>query len=146
MAAEALEVALLSWCGVRSLQPFALSQLNTDMNKYVATVRVDGQAIRTWVFAESAIHARLLLQYQFGVYSIVVNPTLVKQAKVGDRLADGAVKAIQPIKPIKPLNPAQARVDSLKKNVERSRDALEVERANQRRQREAQRQHRPPAP
>ena len=44
------------------------------MNKYLATVRVKGQLIKTYVFADSAIHARLLIQYQFGMDSLTSRP------------------------------------------------------------------------
>ena len=46
---------------------------------------------------------------------------------------------IQPIKTIKPLTPAQARINSLKQNVENTRKQLQAERESQRRQREAER-------
>jgi hypothetical protein len=46
---------------------------------------------------------------------------------------------IQPIKTIKPLTPAQARINSLKQNVENTRKQLQAERERQRRQREAER-------
>jgi len=109
------------------------------MNKYFATVRVSGQLVKTLVFAECSVHARLLLQYQFGMNSIAISPTLATQAMEGYRLLDEVIKSI---KPIKPLTPAQARVSNLQRNIERDRDALKAERDSQRRQREAQRQQR----
>jgi len=38
------------------------------------------------------------------------------------------------IKPVKPLNPAQARIASLKRNVEIAKNSLKRERQNQKRQ------------
>lgn len=93
--------------------------------------------VKTLVFAESSVHASLLLQYQFGMNSIAISPTVATQTMEGYRLLDEVIKSI---KPIKPLTPAQMRVSSLQKNVERDRDALKAERESQRRQREAQRQ------
>jgi len=100
--------------------------------------------VKTLVFAESSVHASLLLQYQFGMNSIAISPTLATQTMEGYRLLDDVVNSI---KPIKPLTPAQMRVSSLQKNIERDRDALKAERESQRHQREAQRQQkqrRPP--
>lgn len=108
------------------------------MNKYLATVRVGGQLVRTMVFADSSIHARLLIQYQFGMSSIASSPTLTTKRVEGYELFDEVVKTIKPIKPIKPLNPSQARVAGLKKNVDTARTALQGERDRQRQQREAE--------
>ena len=44
------------------------------------------------------------------------------------------------IKPKPPLTPAQARINSLKQNIENGRRQLQAERDRQRRQREADRQ------
>jgi len=46
------------------------------MNKYFAAVRVKGQTVRTMVFADSYLHARLILEFQFGIGSVVRSPTL----------------------------------------------------------------------
>lgn len=105
------------------------------MNKYLATVRVGGQLVRTMVFADSSIHARLLIQYQFGMSSIASSPTLTTKRVEGYELFDEVVKTL---KPIKPLNPSQARVAGLKKNVDTARTALQGERDRQRQQREAE--------
>jgi hypothetical protein len=57
--------------------------LNICMNKYIAMVRVKGQAIRTMVFADGLIHARLILQYQFGMDSIVASPIQIGKINRG---------------------------------------------------------------
>jgi hypothetical protein len=103
------------------------------MNKYLAAVRVGGSTIRTMVFADSDIHARLLLQYQYGMNSIVISPSLTKEAEEDDRLVDNTIK------PIKPLTPAQTRIQGLKHSVDRTREALRAEQERQRQQREAER-------
>lgn len=105
------------------------------MNKYLATVRVGGQLVRTMVFADSSIHARLLIQYQFGMSSIASSPMLTIKQVEGYELFDEVVKTI---KPIKPLNPSQAKVAGLKKNVDTARTVLQGERDRQRQQREAE--------
>ena len=64
------------------------------MKKYLATVRVGGSTIRTVVFADSDIHARLLLQYQYGMNSIVASPYLTKESHEDDTLVDNIIKPI----------------------------------------------------
>ena len=88
--------------------------LNICMNKYIAMVRVKGQAIRTMVFADGLIHARLILQYQFGMDSVISAPTQVNEVKI-----------------IKPLSPEQARLKSMKDRVKRDQAAVKAERARQ---------------
>ena len=85
------------------------------MNKYVASVRVKEQLVKTVVFAESQLHARLILQYQFGFNNLVSTPTQVSEA----------------IQPIKPLTPKQARIDGLKRQKEAVSKQLKSERDRQ---------------
>lgn len=108
------------------------------MNKYLATVRISGQLVKTMVFADSTIHARLLVQYQFGMNNIASGPSLSTQQVEGYTLLDTVVKTLKPIKPIKPLNPPHARVAALKKNVDTARTALQGERDRQRQQRQTE--------
>ena len=102
------------------------------MNKYSAVVRVGGITVKTAVFADSETHARLLLQYHYGMSSIVSSPTLAREA-ADPKLLDSAIK------PIKPMTPAQSRINGLKQGVERSRQALKAEQDRQRQQRDAER-------
>ncbi len=105
--------------------------LNICMNKYLATVRVGGQLVKTIVFADSTLHARLLLQYKYGMNSVATSP--VQTNEDDDTLLDSTIK------PIKPLTPQQARINSLKQNVERDKQQLQGERDRQRKQRDAER-------
>jgi len=84
------------------------------MNKYQASVRVKGQLVKTAVFADSQIHARLILQYQFGMDSIVAYPALISEVAT-----------------IKPLSPEQARLKSMKDRVKQDQAAVKAERARQ---------------
>ena len=84
------------------------------MNKYQAGVRVKGQLVKTVVFADNPIHARLILQYQFGMDSIVSYPT-----------------AITEVATIKPLTPDQQRIKSMQARVKRDQEAVKAERARQ---------------
>jgi hypothetical protein len=81
------------------------------MQDYIATVRVKGTTIKTVVHAENPTHARLMLQYQYGMDSIVASPVLAET--------------------IKPKTPEQLRLDSLKANKDRAADALTAERQRQ---------------
>lgn len=85
------------------------------MNRYVASVRVRGQLVKTMVFADSQLHARLLLQYQFGFNNLASTPAQVSEA----------------IQPIKPLTPQQSRIDGLKRQKETVTKQLKAERDRQ---------------
>jgi hypothetical protein len=98
------------------------------MNKYLATVRVKGQTVRTMVFADSSLHARLILEYQFGIGNVVSNPTQSSKANEDYTPLD---EVIDSIKPIKPMNPQQAKLDSLKKQKEVASNNLKAERDRQ---------------
>jgi outer membrane biosynthesis protein TonB len=125
------------------------------MNKYLVTLRIRGQLVKTAVHAHTATHARLLCQYQFGMDCVQVAPTQIYSEGQGYPLLDDliaesppsikpqapklkTIKTIKPIKPIKPPTPEQMRITQLKANVDRQKDALQRERENQKRQREAE--------
>ncbi len=105
-----------------------LVHINNCMNKYLATVRVKGQTVKTMVFADSSLHARLILEYQFGIGNVVSNPTQSSKANEDYTPLD---EVIGTIKPIKPMNPQQARLDSLKKQKEVASNNLKAERDKQ---------------
>lgn len=105
-----------------------LVHINNCMNKYLATVRVKGQTVRTMVFADSSLHARLILEFQFGIGSVVSNPTQSSKANEDYTPLD---EVIGTIKPIKPMNPQQAKIDSLKKQKEVASNNLKAERDRQ---------------
>ena len=84
------------------------------MNKYIATVRVKGQAIKMTVFADSQIHARLIFQHQFGMNSIISSPNQISEVKT-----------------IKPLTPDQQRIRSMQARVKQDQQAIKAERARQ---------------
>jgi hypothetical protein len=67
------------------------------MNKYLVSIRFKGQVIKTTIEADSAIHARLLGQWHYGVDSVVGTPTQVKeQANSTPQTPEQArVKALQ---------------------------------------------------
>lgn len=88
--------------------------INNFMNKYVASVRIKGQTVKMAVFADCPIHARLILQYQFGMNSIVSSPVPIKEANI-----------------IKPMNPEQARIKSMQDRVKKDQATLKAERARQ---------------
>ena len=122
------------------------------MNKYLVTLRINGQLIKTAVHANSTTHARLLCQYQFGMNCVQVAPTQIHSEGQGYPLLDDLIAESPPsikpqapkpskpktIQPIKPPTPEQMRITQLKANVDRQKDALQRERENQKRQREAE--------
>ena len=123
------------------------------MNKYLVTLHIQGQRVKTAVEAASAIHARLLCQYQFGMGCIAVPPKLIEhdgydEAEL-EQLMDSWPDTIKPIgpkppkpaaiKPTKPPSPEQMRITQLKANVDRQREVLQRERDHQKRQRAAER-------
>jgi hypothetical protein len=80
------------------------------------------------VFADSSLHARLILEFQFGIGSVVSNPTQSSKANEDYTPLD---EVIGTIKPIKPMNPQQAKLDSLKKQKEVASNNLKAERDRQ---------------
>ena len=86
------------------------------MYKYQVLVKVKGSTIETIVFADNEIHARLLIQYQYGMNSLLSQPH-----KIG--LSEDGVK--------KPLTPDQLRVKSMQDRVKRDQQAVKAEKARQ---------------
>jgi len=88
--------------------------INTCMNKYLASVRIRGQIVKMAVFADSMIHARLILEYQFGMNSLASAPVQVNEAGT-----------------IRPLTPDQARLAALKRQKDNLAKQIETERDRQ---------------
>jgi hypothetical protein len=84
------------------------------MNKYIASVRIKGQIVKMAVFADSIIHARLILEYQFGMNSLATAPVQVNEADT-----------------IKPQTPDQARLAALKHQIDNVAKQIETERDRQ---------------
>lgn len=98
------------------------------MNKYQAYVRIKGQLVNTAVFADSPIHARLIIQYQFGMNSLASTPSIVTRESRGYQMIDEVISAIK-AKP--PQTPEQARVASLQNQKDAASKALKAERNRQ---------------
>ena len=123
-----------------------------SMNKYLVTLRIRGQLVKTAVHANSVTHARLLCQYQFGMDCLQVAPSQIHSEGQGYPLLDELIAESPPIikplapkppktatiKPFKPPTPEQMRVTQLKANVDRQKEALKQERERQKRQRDAE--------
>jgi hypothetical protein len=105
------------------------------MNKYLATVRVQGRNVKTAVFAESALHARLILEFQFGIGSVVSTPVLTSDRHENHEAIGAAVESI------KIGTPQQARIDSLKRQKELISKSLETERNRQKEAKARQQLH-----
>jgi len=102
--------------------------INSFMNKYVATVRVLGQSVRTMIFADSPIHARLMLNYQFGIDSVIHSPSVCSEA---DQNYTSLEELVNEVKSIKPMTPQQARIDALKRQKDTASKNLKAERDRQ---------------
>jgi hypothetical protein len=106
------------------------------MKTYIATVRVHDRLVRTRIWAEEPIHAKLLLQYYFGMNSIAAGPVLGEgqHSHLPDaeqlRIEEAAIAA--PIKPIKPRSPEQAQIDGLKTRKDQATKALKAAQQRQR--------------
>lgn len=98
------------------------------MNKYLATIRIKGQVIRLALFADNQNHAKLILEYQFGMNSIIVLPSLATNEAQKERTLDSVIKTI---KPLKPLNPVQARLADLKRQKDSLIKTIDAERKKQ---------------
>ena len=105
------------------------------MKTYIATVRIHGRLVRTRIWADEPLHAKLLLQYYFGMSSIAAGPVLgeghhshlpdAEQLRIEEA-------AIAPIKPIKPRSPEQAQIDGLKARKDQATQALKAAQQRQR--------------
>jgi hypothetical protein len=105
------------------------------MKTYIATVRIHGRLVRTRVWADAPIHAKLLLQYYFGMSSIAAGPVLGEGSY--SHLPDAEQlrieeAAIAPVKPIKPRSPEQAQIDGLKARKDQATQALKAAQQRQR--------------
>ena len=98
------------------------------MNKYLVTVHVKGEPVKTLVFADSSFHARLIIEFQFGIGSVISTPSKTTEEREDYTPLDEVVGTI---KPIKSMNPQQARIDSLKKQKEVASKNLKAERDRQ---------------
>ena len=81
------------------------------MNKYFCSIKVKGQTVRTVVFAQSTTHARLMIEYVFGMTSVVGHPVLAEATS--------------------PTTPEQQRLATLRATKERAAVALDAERKRQ---------------
>ena len=49
-------------------------RLNNYMYRYQVYVKVKGSMVKTIIFADNDIHARLLAQYQYGINNVSIPP------------------------------------------------------------------------
>ena len=85
------------------------------MNKYLLSVRIKGQIVKTTVEADSAIHARLLGEWHYGIGSVASTPI---------KLDEQSITAT-------PQTPQQARIKSLQQQKDNASKALKAERNRQ---------------
>jgi hypothetical protein len=98
------------------------------MNKYILTVRVKGQVVKTAVFADSTYHAQLICQWLYGFNNVLGNATQIAKEDTSVEMLEEVTGFI---KPKKPLTPQQARIDGLKKQKDNVSKQLKAERDRQ---------------
>lgn len=102
------------------------------MNKYLATVRIKGQSIKTYVFADSAIYAQLLIQYKFGMNSLASTPIKAEGEAVGYQALDEVIKAYKPLTPQQQrIKSLQIQKDNVSKQLKAERDRQKIQKAQQ---------------
>lgn len=87
--------------------------------------------MKTAVFADSSIHARLMLQYQFGMDCILSSPAVSTKEDLEFEPLEEIINRIKPIKPTKPLTIDQARINDLKRQDAALKQRLKRERFRQ---------------
>ena len=105
-----------------------LGLVNKIMYKYILTVRVNGEAVKTAVFADSTFHAQLICKYLFGVNNVLTSASKVANEDDSVGMLDEVASFI---KPIKPLTTQQARVAGLKRQKDAITKQLKAERDKQ---------------
>ncbi len=84
------------------------------MNKYLLSLRIKGQVVKTTIEADSAIHAKLLGEWHYGIGSAVASPTKLEEQS-----------------PKTPLTPQQQRIKSLQTQKDNVSKQLKAERNRQ---------------
>ncbi|QWD79249.1 hypothetical protein ICV01_06250 [Polynucleobacter sp. MWH-Spelu-300-X4] len=84
------------------------------MNKYLVSIRIKGQVVRTTIEADSSIHARLIAEWHFGIGSVASPPTKLKETSIST-----------------PQTLEKARVKSLQAQADRAKQAVKAEKARQ---------------
>ncbi len=84
------------------------------MNKYLVSIRIKGQIVKTTIEADSAIHARLIAEWHFGIGSVTNTPSSIKEEVIST-----------------PQTPEQARIKSLQAQADRAKQAVKAEKARQ---------------
>lgn len=84
------------------------------MNKYLLSIRIKGQVVKTTIEADNTIHAKLLGEWHYGIGSVVASPI---------KLEEQSPKA--------PLTAQQARIKSLQTQKDNVSKQLKAERDRQ---------------
>lgn len=85
------------------------------MHKYLLSIRIKGQVVKTTIEADSAIHAKLLGEWHYGIGSVASTPT---------RLEEQGITTT-------PQTPQQARIKSLQTQKDNVSKQLKAERDRQ---------------
>lgn len=91
------------------------------MKQFYIKVRVNGAWLSTSIFADNAIHARLLAEYEYGIGNVSVTSAQGYSMKVNEITSQ----------PTQAKTPEQLRIDTLQKQKETASNALKAERNRQ---------------
>ncbi len=83
------------------------------MDKYLGAIRIIGQVVKTVIYADSTIHAKLLGEWHYGLVSVTHTP---------QRLAETQT------------TPPQQRVNQLKQQLDTAKRTAKVAKLNQQQQ------------
>lgn len=92
------------------------------MNNYLAIVRAMGRVLQTAVFAQSPLHARYILEFQFGIGNVHVNPKPVSLLLANAAMHEATATQAN-------LNPYQQRIKTLQRQKNLISKNIESERA-----------------
>jgi len=84
------------------------------MHRYLVTLRVKSQMVKTIIFADSTVHARLLGEWHYGIGSVVSAPVRLNETQA-----------------VTPQTPEQARIKSLQTQAARAKQVYRTEKARQ---------------
>ena len=109
------------------------------MNKYLMTIKIRGQLVKTIIFADSEIHARLLVEFKYGMGCIAGSIQRIAQKEALLTSEAAGIKPLKPIQPIKPITTVsntkkleKNRITQLKSVKDRATQNLRHEREKQR--------------
>ncbi len=89
------------------------------MNKYLLSIHIKGQVVKTTIEADSAIHAKLLGEWHYGIGSVAHTPIRLEEVATPQTPQQARIKSLQTQK------------DNLNKQLKAERNRQKIQRAQQ---------------